>query len=300
MRSEYTERQRVQQISASIAERLRKSPVLSGVHRAVEDAPIHADRYMQDLLLQLATGQITTLVLGGLPGSGKSTILHELENILHTVRPDLVVETLTYSDTRKQVQDKSIKETGHPLSFADERIQATRQMTEVLIDNARSSGQKVVFAEMVILPVTDPQTGEILDRGLSTLDALVPYIKEGRVIVPFLGPDPSTMLVGTNTRGKQSTGGDPAMLLRLQLGAFRDSQERQAKESPQRKQKRAQDIRFPQGIKLQDRSPLETGREIAQFMRELLQERGVDTYLTTIVWNPMNPRYSRYIRRSRI
>lgn len=300
MSSELAERQILLQMSATISEHVRKSPVLSGVHRAVEDTPLHADRYMHDLLMSVATGRVTTLILGGLPGSGKSTILHELANILHTMHPDLIVETLTYSDMRKQVQDEAVRQTGQSLGFADERVQATNRMTQELVQHVQNPQGKVLFAEMVILPITDPQTGKILDRGLSTLDALVPFIKEGSAVVPFLGPDPSTMLVGTSTRGKQSTGGDPDMLLRLQLGAFRDSQQRQAEELSQRRRERVRTIRFPQGIKMRDTSPLETGREIAQFMLELLQERGVDTYLSTVIWNPMNPRYSRYIRRAHV
>lgn len=215
-------------ITNFVGGRVKRHPFLRNFEPAVRNEGRALQNVTERLLLDIFDpfSQVSYVLIGGIPGSGKTTLADAIAETITDASLDMVsVQRRSFAHYREMAR-RYMEKKGEEWTKARETDLATGFMKQealhVMTEGPRlpSGKRRVVVAEMPIYPVDENERGLKVVRAIGKAERNRPY-EERRARVLFVQPDLQVIMNGVVTRlMKMSSGGSPEMLLQIAEKAY--------------------------------------------------------------------------------
>lgn len=285
-------------------ESFRRNPFLRNFESAIRAEKKAPEKIAERMLLDIfdPTSEVSYLLLGGLPGSGKTTFAEALAATVRRISLGMIlVERRSFSDFRKKAISY-MESTGEVWTKKRETELATEFMKQDALQTVkegprlRNGRRRLVIAEMPIYPVDENQRGLIVAEAIANAQKGVPYHKR-RARVTFVKPDIDVIKNALITRiMHKSSGGSPEMLLQIAEKAYGGAllfRQLQPQLYKMLDTLIRDDVSFP---RRKNTYANQASRAVALRMLAILQSVGLYGPVDTVIMNPVRFRLRRLSR----
>lgn len=207
---------------------IQSNPFLQNFESAVFDTSEKNQRITERMMVDIfdPNSQVCYMLIGGIPGSGKTTFADAFARIIREVSFGLIlVERASFSQYRNLAKQR-LQELGEEWTKAKETKLATQFMQDEALEIMQegpylpNGRRRIRIVEMPVYPVDEKERGLSLVKVLGKVQRNIPYrLRKARV--NFIRPDVNVIKNGVFTRIlRKSSGGSPDMLLEIANKAY--------------------------------------------------------------------------------